>query len=230
MAALLRFDRSRRRPARGDRAKLGSAPVLLRADDGTLLPLEPARWHGSATPTERQLLAGLAGPVLDVGCGPGRLIVGLACRGVPALGVDPAPGAVALARTRGASVLQRSVFERLPGEGRWRSVLLLDGNLGIGGDAVHLLDRCRSLAAPDGTIVAEVEPPGTGWRRCRARLERGAEHGAWFGWSVIGADAIEEAAMAAGLRLVGLDGHGGGPDNRWFARLIPDRRGARADH
>ena len=76
----------------------------------------------------------MAGPVLDVGCGPGRLVLGLAQRGTVALGVDPAPAAVALARSRGAPVLQRSVFDPLPGQGRWRTVLLADGNIGIGGD------------------------------------------------------------------------------------------------
>ncbi len=195
-------------------------PVVLRADDGSLLPLDPARWHGSPTRTEQRLLSSLSGPVLDVGCGPGRLVIGLACRGVPALGVDSAAGAVSLARSRGASVLQRSVFEPLPGEGRWRSVLLLDGNLGIGGDAVHLLRRCRGLAAPDGAIVAEVERPGTGWRTCRARLERGTDHGPWFGWSVVGADAIDRVAVSAGLMLDRVERTSDGRAQRWFAHLL----------
>jgi SAM-dependent methyltransferase len=198
----------------GDRRRTGK--VVLRADDGALLPLDPSRWHGPPTKTDHRLLAALDGPVLDVGCGPGRIVEGLARRGVAALGVDPAPGAVALARRRGCAILQRSVFEPLPGEGRWTSVLLVDGNVGIGGDPVRLLRRCRALASPGGAVVVEVERPGVGWHVCRARLERGDEVGGWFGWAVVGADAIGPLAVAAGLRLRSLDRSA---DGRWFALL-----------
>src|SRR5205823_8032004 len=135
-------------------------PVVLRAEDGTALPLDPGRWHAEPSPGEEALLAAMADPVLDVGCGPGRLVLGVARRGAVALGVDPAPAAVALARERGAAVLQRSVFDPLPGAGRWHTILLADGNIGIGGDPARLLRRCRDLLAPDGTIVAEVDAPG----------------------------------------------------------------------
>ena len=198
-------------------------PVVLRTDGGRLLPFDPARWHGEPTPLEETLLGNMAGPVLDVGCGPGRLVLGLGRRGIPALGVDPAPGAIALARRRGASVLQRSVFDPLPGEGRWRTVVLLDGNLGIGGDAVRLLRRCRALMAADGAVVAEVEPPGTGWQTCRARLERGSERGAWFAWAVVGVDAIDSVALQAGLVV---DSVVRGGERRWFAHLVGAARGA----
>ena len=53
-------------------------------------------------------------------------------------------------------MLQRSVFDRLPGERRWGTVLLLDGNIGIGGDPVRLLRRCADLVRPRGQVLAEV--------------------------------------------------------------------------
>jgi len=196
-------------------------PVVLRAEDGTALPLDPGRWHAEPSPGEEALLAAMAAPVLDVGCGPGRLVLGVARRGAVALGVDPAPAAVALARDRGAPVLQRSVFDPLPGAGRWRTVLLADGNIGIGGDPLRLLRRCRDLLAAGGSVVAEVEPPGartgSGWRRYRARLERGETYGPWFSWAVVGAGAIATLAAAAGLELLRLQ-----PiteEARWFAYL-----------
>jgi len=200
--------------------------VVLRAEDGTALPLDPGRWHAEPSSDEQRLLAAMAGPVLDVGCGPGRLVAGLARRGTMALGVDPAPAAVALCRQKGAPVLQKSIFDPLPGQGRWRTVLLADGNIGIGGDPGRLLRRCRDLLADDGTLVVEVEPPGRtggGWRPYRARLERGPSHGPWFGWAVVGADAIAGLAAGAGLRLLRLE-----PtprEGRWFAHL--GHRGAR---
>ena len=71
--------------------------LVLRSDDGRALPLDPSRWHAEPTVAEWELLGRLSGPVLDVGCGPGRLVSGLARRGTVALGLDPAPGAVELA-------------------------------------------------------------------------------------------------------------------------------------
>jgi SAM-dependent methyltransferase len=182
--------------------------VVLRADNGTRLPLDPARWHAGPTPAEERLLDSMTGPVLDIGCGPGRFVIGLAQRGTVALGVDPAPAAVALCRSRGAPVLQKSVFDPLPGQGRWRSVLLADGNIGIGGDPERLLQRCGELLAGDGIAIIEVEPLASvvgGWRAYRARLERGRSRGPWFCWAVVGADAIADLARAAGLRLLRLD-------------------------
>jgi SAM-dependent methyltransferase len=205
----------RRRATRGPRPTGPGDQLVLRGDDGGLLPLDPSRWHGPLTAGDQRVLARVEGPALDIGCGPGRVVAGLAHRGVVVLGVDPAPGAVALARARGCAVLQRSVFEPLPGEGRWESVLLFDGNLGIGGDPVRLLRRCRALARRGGAVIAEVEAQSSGWRTCRARLERAGEVSTWFQWSVVGADAIATLAEDAGLELRHLER----ADGRCFAHL-----------
>lgn len=193
-----------------------AATIRLRDDRGAVLTFEPARWHGPVSTGERALLASLRSPVLDVGCGPGRIVEAAIRSGVVALGVDPAPAAVALARQRGCPVLQRSVFDALPGEGRWGSVLLWDGNIGIGGDPVQLLRRCGGLVRPAGRIIVELEPPGTRSRRCRARLERGEQASGWFGWSVVGTDAIASFAEDAGLVTDAVSIVG---DGRWFASL-----------
>jgi SAM-dependent methyltransferase len=197
--------------------------VVLRAEDGATLTCDPARWHAEPDAREQRVLSALLGPVLDVGCGPGRVVAALGRRGIAALGIDPAPAAIDMARRRGGNVLQRSVFDRLPGEGRWATVVLFDGNVGIGGDAVRLLGRCRSLLAPAGTVVVEVEPPGLGWQTRRVRLEcEGGGPSPWFLWAVVGADDIADLATASGLRLQRLDEHGG----RWFAHLEVARAAA----
>ncbi|HWC12957.1 MAG TPA: class I SAM-dependent methyltransferase, partial [Acidimicrobiales bacterium] len=144
--------------------------LLVRADTGEAVTLDLDRWDLPASNEERALLADVEGPVIDLGCGPGRLVVDLAARKVPALGVDSSPDAVGLARRRGAAVLQRDLFGALPGEGGWGTALLFDGNIGIGGDPVRLLRRCRRLPARTGRLIAEVEPPGVGWRRVSAWL------------------------------------------------------------
>lgn len=195
---------------------LTASPVVLRADTGEALELDLERWHDPATDEETAILESVAGPVIDLGCGPGRLVVRLASQRVPALGVDSSPSAIALARMRGATVLERDLFGPLPGEGHWGTALLFDGNIGIGGDPSRLLRRCRQLTGRRGEVIAEVQAPGTGWRRLTAWFERDGRRSQPFDWAVVGADAIVDLASRAGLEVSGL---GPTPSGRWFARL-----------
>jgi SAM-dependent methyltransferase len=192
------------------------SPVVLRAHTGESLDLDLGRWHDPATDEESDLLDTVDGPVIDLGCGPGRLVVHLASQRVPALGIDSSPSAIALARMRGATVLQRDIFGPLPGEGRWGTALLFDGNVGIGGDPAGLLRRCRHLTGGRGEVVAEVQPPGTGWRRLTAWFERDGRRSQSFAWAVVGADAIAGLARKAGFEVAALAAT---PSGRWFARL-----------
>ena len=98
------------------------------------------------------------------------------------LGVDVVREAVDQTVARGVVALRRDVFDRLPGEGRWETALLADGNVGIGGDPVALLLRAGELVAADGRVVVELAPPGvrprTEWARwsapdCAARRSAG---------------------------------------------------------
>ncbi|MCW2682569.1 MAG: 3-demethylubiquinone-9 3-methyltransferase [Blastococcus sp.] len=173
------------------------------------------RWCSPADDADRRLLARGTGTILDVGCGPGRLVGELARQGRHALGLDISPAALRLARLAGGTVIRRSVFDPLHGEGMWGTVLLADGNIGIGGRPVALLRRCRELIAPAGRVLVEVERPGTGRRNTRIRLERGTEASEWFGWAHVGVDAVDELAAAARLRVAETWHETG----RWFAAL-----------
>ena len=184
-------------------------------DDGLRLPLEVERWLGELAPEDRELIARAVPPVLDVGCGPGRHVLGLAAAGVPVLGIDVAPSAVKLARSKGACVLERSVFDRVPAAGRWGSALLLDGNAGIGGDPEALLWRVRDLLRPGGRILVEVEAPGVIGGCLRARIESAARSSSWFPWARVGADGLEALAAACLLDLVDVWQRRG----RWFGML-----------
>ncbi|MGH3282027.1 MAG: methyltransferase domain-containing protein, partial [Trebonia sp.] len=111
-----------------EEAMVEQAPALvLRTADGRRLPLQLPRWCGLPDPADEELLRRCRGPVLDVGCGPGRLTVALTGRGIPTLGVDISRVAVARVLQAGAAALHRSVFDPLPGHGRWATVLLADG-------------------------------------------------------------------------------------------------------
>jgi SAM-dependent methyltransferase len=194
---------------------LASPAVLLRRADGTATTLPVSRWISDATPEEEAVLQRVIGPVLDIGCGPGRHVEALARRGVVAMGLDVAPTAILLAQRRGAPVLLRSVFERVPAAGRWNTALLLDGNIGIGGDAVILLRRVANLLRGRGRAIVEVSAPGSPTRSLPARLETPNSISEWFPWMEVGANDIGVIAAAATFDTVRIDLVGG----RWFAIL-----------
>lgn len=199
------------------------AATAVRADPGgvrkegrDVVPVE--RWF-RAVPGDESVLGRCVPPVLDIGSGPGRLTVALAGRGLVALGIDVAGPAVDLTRRAGAAALRRDVFAPLPGTGRWRTALLADGNIGIGGDPVVLLRRVAELLHPEGQALVEVEPPGRATHRSRVRLRRGDRYGDWFDWAYAGVDDIAGLAAAADLAVAGTWTSGG----RWFARLIREK-------
>src|SRR5258708_34134754 len=95
------------------------APMLvMRTSDGRGLPLQIVRWGGRPDAADEELLRRSHGPVLDVGCGPGRLTIALTERGVPALGVDISRAAITLVRRAGAPALHPPGSHRAPGAGR----------------------------------------------------------------------------------------------------------------
>jgi len=197
-------------------ALAGHAQPEIEHDDGTRTPLQVDNWL-HARPGDASIVERCSGPTLDVGSGPGRLTVALAERGIPALGIDVTPYAVHLARASGALTLLRDVFGRVPGTGRWMTVLLADGNIGIGGDPVALLRRVGELLTARGQALVEVQPPGTALRSEQVRLRHGGQASAWFPWAYVGADQIAEIAVDAGLAAAETwSAHG-----RWFSVLRP---------
>ncbi|WP_405959874.1 class I SAM-dependent methyltransferase [Streptomyces sp. NBC_00024] len=192
--------------------RAGRGPLFLRRlsppdhPDGLgeeVLPLDVERWCAPPDAADVGVLSRCIGPVLDVGCGPGRLVAALAARGVPALGADVSPAAVARTRRHGGAAVRRSVFDRLPGEGGWGTALLMDGNVGIGGDPSALLTRLRELVAPGGCLLAEAAPHDVD-ERLTVRVEDGqGRHGRPFPWARIGTTALLYAADATGWVLTG---------------------------
>ena len=153
--------------------------------------------------TDQLVATRAAGPVLDVGCGPGRLTRWAMLEGRPALGVDVSSAAVDFARDRGLPVLHRSVFDRLPMEGKWGAVLLMDGNIGIGGDPAALLRRCGELVRRGGEVVVETHPDPLRDRAFDAVVtDAEGRRSDVFPWAEVGAGALPRLASAAGLRVL----------------------------
>ena len=201
-----------------DRAAAGSSVILtVRGESGAEHRVDAASWCRTDLPGDTGLLDRCSGPTLDIGCGPGRLTLALNRRGHPALGIDISAAAVRLARARGATALRRDVFAPLPGQGRWRHLLLADGNIGIGGDPHRLLRRCRELLAADGRLHAELAPPGTRSWSGAARISAGAGASEPFPWAVLAADDLPALAAATDWRVQTTWTESG----RWLATLIP---------
>lgn len=187
-------------PAQAVDALFAGRSCQLVDQAGVPRPMALRRWTGAVDATDRSLLLERCrGRTIDVGCGPGRLAAGLATLGVPALGIDLSLEAVRQARRRGALAIRRDVFAPVPGEGRWDCALLADGNIGIGGQPERLLDRIRRIVRPGGRVVVELDADGTNVVRHRWRLRVGGRVTPVFDWAVVGLDAIERVADAAGF-------------------------------
>lgn len=198
----------------------GDAVTLRSSDDRGVVSvrsvMDVSRWNAGADDADLTLLGSVTGPVLDVGCGPGRMVRAALDLGLEVLGVDVSPTAIDIATEAGLPVLEASVFDRLPDEGRWQTVLLVDGNVGIGGDVRGLLARCRQLLAPTGEIVVELHADPSRDSAYTGRLvdARGGESGV-FPWAEVGLSPMTRIAGSLGLSLV----RSWAIDGRTFCRL-----------
>lgn len=189
-----------------ERALASGSTAMLRlrevggASDGVTSLIDVARFTASADDVDLSIVERGEGPVIDLGCGPGRMVRAAIDLGRRAIGIDVSASAVALARSQGLPVLQASLFDPLPGEGMWGQALLLDGNLGIGGDVPSLVRRAIELVHDDGTLVVEAHPVARHSRRFQAVLVD--EHGGTsetFPWAEMGCDPLVAAVRDAGL-------------------------------
>lgn len=179
----------------------------IRDGDGNVRTLPVHRWLGGRVSDEsfdEAVVQMCTGPTIELGCGPGRLVARLNQRGVPALGVDRSATAIRLAGRCGAATLLGDVFEPLPGIGCWHTVLLVDGNVGLGGDPRRILRRAAELLCRGGCCVVEFDVEAIGVRINRVRLETARLIGPWFRWAAVGVDSADVLAGQVGLTLTGV--------------------------
>jgi SAM-dependent methyltransferase len=196
-----------------DRA-LGGERCWIRHEDGEVRPLPAHRWLGGRRVPEESdtfdevfdeaVTQMCSGPTIELGCGPARLVARLIQRGIPALGIDRSATAIRLAGRGGAPALLGDVFDALPGMGHWQTVLLVDGNVGLGGDPRRILGRAAELLCGGGHCVAEFDAEAGGIRARWVRLESVRDVGPWFRWASVGVDSAATLAGQVGLTLTNI--------------------------
>jgi len=135
----------------------------LEVDDGTVVPAMHPEWffreRDDWEPEERELLDTVRdGPVLDLGAGAGRAALDLAARGLEVTALETSPGAAEVCRRRGVADVRESDLNDPPADRRWGTVLLLCGNLGLGGSWEgnrQLLRRLSAVCGPGATLVGD---------------------------------------------------------------------------
>jgi SAM-dependent methyltransferase len=105
------------------------------------------------------------GAVLDLGAGAGRAGLYLQERGLHVTAVEASPGAAHVCRRRGVADVRLGDLNDPPADLPWAAVLLLCGNLGLGGSWEgnrRLLTRLAELVIPGAVLVGDsVTPEGS---------------------------------------------------------------------
>jgi SAM-dependent methyltransferase len=105
------------------------------------------------------------GPVLDLGAGAGRAGLYLQERGLHVTAVEASPGAAEVCCRRGVADVRLGDVNDPPADRPWGTVLLLCGNLGLGGSWEgnrRLLARLAELVTPGAVLVGDsVTPEGS---------------------------------------------------------------------
>jgi SAM-dependent methyltransferase len=119
-------------------------------------------WHGvngSLPLTDRDLQP----PVLDVGANTGETLVALRARGIEAVGLEPNPKAVAVARAAGLELIEAPIEDARLAPERFRSILLSQVLEHVD-DPVTVLEVVRAALHPDGVVQIVVPNVRSAWR------------------------------------------------------------------
>jgi SAM-dependent methyltransferase len=119
--------------------------------------LDHSREHALRLAHERGL--GRDSLVVEVASNDGYLLRNFVERGVPVLGVDPAPAQAAAARAQGVATVEafftRALAERLAAEGRRADAIIANNVMAHVPDPNDVVAGMKRLLAPDGVITVE---------------------------------------------------------------------------
>jgi SAM-dependent methyltransferase len=173
--------------------------------------------------SERLAIPLAKSPVLDMGCGAGRVGQYLIHQGLDWVGLDVSPGAIEACRRRGLDSVHLMSAEEIKLRRRdFRTVILFGNNFGVVGDkgkVVKMLKQLHKLTTPDAIILAGSRDPKVTdeeahlkyhqWNQSRGRpigLVRLRIHykgltGPWFELLLSSPEEMSELAERAGWRL-----------------------------
>ncbi len=219
----------------------------LIAETWDLLRGETAGWPDRAF--YRELIGRSGEPVLDVGCGTGRLLLDYREQGIDIDGVDVSPEMLALcqakARRRGVPLtvfLQAAESLDLPR--RYRTIIVPSSTFQLLTDlatASRAMERLFTHLQPGGVLAMPFmilwkpgQPRATDWRLIveRARPEDGAVVRRWSRAEYDVAAQLEHAEdrFAVTLRgaVIAAEHHRRSPATRWYTRTQAEALFARA--
>jgi SAM-dependent methyltransferase len=137
--------------------------LILEVDDGKTVPAVHPEWFFRGYDQwdwwDRELLPLVeAGPVLDLGAGAGRAALYLQGLGYQVTAVESSRGAAEVCRLRGVRDVRLADLNDPPADRRWQTVLLLCGNLGLGGSwdgNRRLLSKLSACTAPGALLFGD---------------------------------------------------------------------------
>jgi SAM-dependent methyltransferase len=200
----------------------GADSEIIERDDGfieaaTLAYFAPVqRWPS----VERRALRFARGRVLDVGVGAGRVALELQARGRDVVGIDVSPGALEVARKRGARDVRLLDFADVDASlGRFDTLVMYGNNFGLFGSpakAKRLLRRLRPFV--NRIVAASNDPYGTevpahlayqegnrargrmpGQLRIRVRYREHADP--WFDYLIVSPGEMAEIVAGTGWEI-----------------------------
>lgn len=159
------------------------------------------------------------GPLLDLGCGPGRDLAFWAGRGVAAVGLDLSAAMLRAARTRAPVPLVQGDLLRLPFRGAvlggvWCSAALLHLPKAV---APAALADLRRVLRPGGPLLLSLqEGDGESWQRWP-----GEDADRFF--ARYRAEEVDQLLAGAGFTLLRRERDVSPPDKRWLCHLAVAR-------
>lgn len=182
--------------------------LTLETDDGHRTPamdpawffLPPDRWD----PLERELLDDLEAPVLDLGAGAGRAALHLQERGLDVVAVESSLGAAEVCRRRGLADVRVQDLNDPPNDRPWRTVLLLCGNLGLGGswDGNRRLLETLAGRCPPGAVLVGDSVDGAPRPQVRLRIGDGQTVTPWWDQRNEAPDEVDALVEDTGWEVV----------------------------
>lgn len=171
----------------------GTGTYFLRRDDGGLDVDAGNYFRTELSELESQALQQVKGHVLNVGCGVGASILWLQKRGIRVTGIDISPGAVEIARKRGAQDARVLSLWDLPRIGeKFDTVIFIGNNTGLAGNLEktgEMLEMLRGITTDGAVLICHsLDPTATDEPSHLAYHEWNKERGRYVGQVTIRAE------------------------------------------